>query len=90
MRIKRNSHWYIRSNDSHTNEVVANTLDGLNSVEKFSKVVCADGERRELCKCPNYNFIARLWRSKKDLKLDFEITLVFGSLRTKVISGLGL
>jgi hypothetical protein len=73
MKIKRGTRWYMYSKDAHTNEVIAEALDGLNSVEKFSNLECENGDRLPLCEAPDYNFVARLWRSRATLQIDFEI-----------------
>jgi len=64
--------WYVYCRDARTNEVVREMLSGLHSEEKSRTALCADGKRRELCQVPNYEFLARLQRSKYSANLDFE------------------
>lgn len=71
--------WYLFSRDSRTNEIIAQALLGLNSVEKFSTLKCTDGTKRELCEVPNYAFVARLERSKRDLGADFQVFRTYGN-----------
>ena len=65
--------WFIQPIGSHTNEVLSDALRGLNSSEKFSELECSDGEKREICEVPDYPFVTRFLRSKRDLNLDFHI-----------------
>lgn len=60
--------WYLYCADAHSNEVVAQTLNGLQSTSEFKQHLCADGKKRELYEVPDYSFAARLWRSQKQLK----------------------
>ncbi len=64
--------WFMESKDSHTNEVIATALEGLHSAEKFKTIECSDGKKRNLAEVPDYAFVARLQRSKKDLGISFE------------------
>ena len=79
MSVNQKTTWYVFSRDSHTNEVIAEALKGLSSAEKFSTLQCADGTKRDLCEVPDYAFVARLTRSKKDLRADFEVFRTYGS-----------
>lgn len=73
MGAHRRTIWSLCPGDSHTNGVISEALLGLHSQEQFSSRECVDGERRDLVDVPDYAFVARFWRSKKDLNLKFEI-----------------
>lgn len=73
MSADRQTIWSLCPEDSHTNEVISEALLGLHSQEQFSLRECADGKKRSLIDVPDYAFVARLWRSKKDLHLTLKI-----------------
>lgn len=65
--------WYIESKDSRTNEIIATAMEGLHSAEKFVTLTCSDDNKHSLAEVPNYAFVSRLLRSRKDFNLNFEV-----------------
>ena len=66
--------WFLFCADAHSNEVVAETLQGLQATPELAKEQeCADGKKRYLYEVPDYAFASRLWKSQKQLKANLTI-----------------
>lgn len=63
--------WFIHPKDSRTNEVVSAALDGLHNAEKFCTRECSDGVKRDMIEVPNFDFVNRMHRSRKNLSISF-------------------
>ncbi len=63
--------WWIFPKDAHTNETIATALSGMNREFASENKLCADGKKRDLWRVPEYSFVSKMLKSKKDLKLDF-------------------
>ena len=66
---KREYEWFLEPKDSYTNEVILKNIDDENA---SLDVVCEDGERRNLWRCPSGK-VFMLWRSRSDLQIRFRI-----------------
>ena len=64
--------WYAYPQNSYTNKVIAQLIGQETSTEESSKVMCADGEERDLWRIARAN-LQRLWDSRNDLKLTFQV-----------------
>ena len=60
--------WFLFCEDAHSNEVVAEALNGLQCTSEFKEHLCADGKRRHLYEVPEYSFAKRFFDSQKSLK----------------------
>lgn len=65
--------WYLYAENAHSNEVVAQTLDGLQTINEFKKHLCADGKQRHLYKVPDHAFASRMYKSQTALSAKFKI-----------------
>lgn len=65
--------WYLYAENAHSNEVVSQTLDGLQTINEFKKHVCADGKQRHLYKVPDHAFASRMHKSQTTLCAKFKI-----------------
>lgn len=65
--------WFLYCEDAHSNEVVAEALNGLQSTSEFKEHECADGKKRHLYEVPEYSFARRFFSSQRALKAKFEI-----------------
>lgn len=63
--------WWVFPKDAHTNEVIASALSGFNREFASENKMCADKQRRDLWRVPEYSFVSRLLKSKKSHNLDF-------------------
>ena len=63
--------WYIHCLNTHTNELIAEALKGLQS--SFGEQECADGVKRPLYMVPEYSFVSKVYKSRKQLYAKFEI-----------------
>ena len=61
--------WFLEPKNRRTNKIIS-----LNTAEDnfLRYVVCADGKKRNLWKCP-LELVSALWRSRNDLKIKFRI-----------------
>ena len=65
--------WFLFCGDAHSNEVVAQALNGLQSTPEFKEHLCADEKKRYLYEVPEYSFAKRLYDSQKSLKAKLAI-----------------
>lgn len=65
--------WFLFCEDAHSNEVVSQALNGLQTIDEFKFHTCNDGVRRPLYEVPEYSFASRIWKSQKQLKAKVKI-----------------
>lgn len=73
MPVTTTTTWFLFCEDAHSNEVVAQALDGLQASSEFKKHDCADGMERRLYEVPDHSFASRMYRSRSDLKTNLQI-----------------
>jgi hypothetical protein len=80
--VKNRYAWFIDpKGDPKTNQILSNSLSPENAC---NDKLCQDGERRNLWRCPNYEFIANFKRMAKANKLPYDLYVregTYGPLR---------
>lgn len=82
----KNYRWYVETDDSYTNKVVASRLADKNEMIVGINLSIKDdkGELRDVWEVPDYPFIAELYASQADLNLNFKVysrKLSYGPIR---------
>ena len=65
--------WFLHAKDAHSNEVIARTLNELQTIDTAKEHECADGKTRFLYEVPDHAFAQRLSRSQTQLSASFVI-----------------
>jgi hypothetical protein len=66
---KKQTTWYIFTNDSYTNEVISRELPEENA---YNEVLCSDKIRRMLWQCDD-SFVIKMDKNKEQKNLDFTV-----------------
>lgn len=72
--ITKNTTWYVEPRDAATNEVLAGNLE---ADDYIGVRICSDNKAHRLWQC-DHAFIGNLNRSKKKLRLDFDVYVQSG------------
>lgn len=69
----KKTQWWIFPRDAQTNETISDLLAGLQSKDLSSEnVECSDGKKRDMWRVPDYSFVSRMSRSRKNgMRIDF-------------------
>ena len=65
--------WFVCPLNEDTNRYVARGFEGRTGDYEHPDKMCADGVRRNLWECPNYELIARLKNDQQKLALKFQV-----------------
>lgn len=65
--------WFIEPLNTHTNEIIARNQEFLSDEHVIDGVKCADGRFHRLWGCVNYDFVAKLYKSRTHLGAIFKI-----------------
>ena len=65
--------WYIYPADAHSNEVVAQAMQGLQTTDTAKDYLCNDQKTRFLYRMPDHSYATRFMKSQKQLSADFKL-----------------